>query len=283
MISTDAPGVLLLDRRVHLQAGPVLVTDLRVEFKIRRSLKIQGNRCDIKVYNLNRDSRASINEKDFVTFSAGYLYDMPTIFNGQIEHVIHSFHETEIITHIHAVDGLETVVKPGETMSLKATSVIAAIREIIGSRTTTDPGNFETYFSGKTDKKFTKMTATKSPWEMIQSLSDIMGAMVTIQNNQFQFHDKGKAIFKIVAVLSPQTGLVGQLDVGRKGITKARALIQSDLTPGHMVQIRSKSFDEPTNFRIDSVQYVGDTHGKDWTAHLDLVAATADGKVETDH
>jgi hypothetical protein len=267
----NSPTVFF-DRKVRLQMGTVIVEKLKIVFNVKKSLSIQANHCDIKVYNLNEASRTAINEKSTMVLYAGYFV-APLIFQGKIDRVYHLEEGPNIITHIKGVDGLLTITDTGKPTSITGTTVVEIIRKLI-PLTTTGAGNFEEFVKGKDPKKITKYASTKSPYDSICQLADALNANVTIQHDNFLFLEKGKSISHDLTILTPRTGLVGSPDIGKKGSTKARCFIQRDLNPGYMVRIISRSFPNPgTDFRIESVEFKGDTHGEDFTAHLDLTAA----------
>lgn len=264
---------LLFDRKIRVQMGNVIVEALRIEFNVKKSLNVQSNKCDIKVFNLNEQSRAAINEKDGLLLFAGY-FNPPLIFKGFVDRVIHMDQSPNRVTHIRGVDGLLAMTDPGKPLSVTGSTVVDIIRKLI-PLTGVGPGNFEDFVHGRDPKKLTKFAATKSPYDSIVQLTSSLNADVTIQDGDFLFLAHGESISQDLAVLSANTGLIGSPDIGKKGVTKARCFIQRNLTPGYQVRIESLAVPDKPVFRIESVDFRGDTHGPEWSAHLELTQANA--------
>ena len=79
---------------------------------------------------------------------------------------------------------------------------------------------------------------------------------------------RGRALQRSAVVLSPSTGLVGSPKIGKGRVASAVAIIQPDLQPGRLVDLRASTVSGV--YRIEEVEFEGETHGTPWYANLQL-------------
>lgn len=260
---------LLFRRQWLLRVGGLEVRELRIEFTGKKSLNKDTNKCDIKVYNLAESSRAKITDTstDAVVLYAGYL-SMPNpaeIFVGNIAHAIHYTDGPDRITHIKAVDGMVPQQTNGKPTSSANTTAEAEVKKLLASMSM-DEGNFGSFMKGRDPKKLSKFVSTKPPYEAMTELTNSLGGEVTVHDGHPMFVAHGHFASTDFVVLDANSGLIGSPDLGKKNSVVAKSLIQPGFIPGHGVMLR----DSKDKYRIESVNYVGDTHGKEWYADLEL-------------
>lgn len=84
----------------------LLIWKLRIQFEIVKTLDATPNSATIKVFNLNDDHVAQIeNEYNDIILTAGYRDSFADIFAGNIQFVAHYRQHTDHITEITAGDG----------------------------------------------------------------------------------------------------------------------------------------------------------------------------------
>lgn len=258
----------------------LLLRGLRFSFSITKTLTSDGNRCDLEINNLSRDTQNKIKETNEVTnllvINAGYeeLHGEETLFVGKITKVNHSNLRSEITTKITAEDGRQNLTEKFSTLSFesdislknilqtgiddmgltfKDDNILASIPEIISNN------GFS--FQGGTSK-------------LIDNLSKELNFDWSVQNNELKILPKGQADIRGVAVkLSPETGLIDapqrvyeedKQEGNRFTGWDIRSFLQPRIEPGCTVEVNSSEIQEGAQFKAVQVEHIGDTHGEDW-------------------
>lgn len=259
------------------------VSGLRVAFRATKDLTPKPNAIEIRVWNLSPETRAAAMEKGAkVMLSAGYESDLGLIFVGDVTLVTHAKEGADWVTTLQGGDGLtavqtgriheafaagaklkDVIRKLGERMKVSTADALAAIRS----------GKIE----GLVDEFTNGLVASGALHEEFNRLARISGFEWSIQDGALQVLPKGKADSREAVVLSETSGLIGSPvpaikpveGGGRKNIIRARSLLNSELRPGRVVQIRSAQLDGW--YRVEMVQASGDTHGPDWFSDIEAV------------
>jgi hypothetical protein len=271
----------LFGRTVRLLVGPpgeegLDLSDLRISFSVEKRVKGQPNKAEITVYNLSENTRKNITVvNNRVLLYAGY--DEPgLLFFGDITKVEHSRVNEQWSTKIQATDGgqklRETRVSESFKEGATGEQVINRLANLIGipvGELSVDLGDaFANGFSAVGPAK-----------DIIDTLSKKFGFDWSVQNNELQIINKDSSTQQDAVLLTPETGLIGTPQPVTKDAQKldlssqndkftARTLIDSRLTPGRKVQIESREVNGL--FRVDTIGYVGDTHGNDWYSDIEV-------------
>jgi hypothetical protein len=260
------------------------VSELRISFKAKKTIKPEPNTCQVKIYNLAESSRSILegSQKLILRLEAGYT-DVGTtgIFTGEVRRAFTQAEGTDIVTTLTSGDNSKEIQEARLHMSIgpgvPAASIIAALVDKIGC----GQGNLATVIAGVTAKGATSMFGafgSAVSGNAARVLTDVLrsaGYEWSIQDGAFQGLPINTPLLQTAVQLSPDTGLIGSpaVDFSASSKTKlggatikAKCLIIPGLAPGRLVVIKSKFV--TGGFRIEEVEYEGDTHDIPWYATL---------------
>jgi hypothetical protein len=261
-------------------AERIEIDGLRVEFKIKKTSTTDANTLILNIYNLSLDTRSKIQDNDaLIIFKAGYTQESgpQVLFIGQITDVIQEFQPPEIITSIEAIDGNVTLREVRFSESFAATTLAIdivntlvrvselGVKEIrLGVNKSFDNG---LTVSGPIKKSFIKLAeSTNSEFSII--------------DNEIQIIPKGDFSSVNAVFLSPETGLISrpspitQDSNQLSGIANnlpafnVTSLLNPRINPGAPIQLESQDY--KGIFRVEDVEYFGDTHGEHWVVNAEI-------------
>lgn len=266
-------GDLLFDRSVTVTVGTKQFSDLDVVFSVKKNLKATPNTCDLKIYNLSKDSRSAletIQDKDTtpVQIEAGYVNATSIIFLGDLRRVDSGYQDgPDIVTVLSSGDGekkhrtarVNISVKPQTSTHAVLTQVVKALGVSEGNLA--DAANKLSFASiGSMFSEGTVLSGSAS--REMDRICKSVGLTYSIQNGKLQLLPLGKVLDGLAINVSAQHGMVGTPTVDSKGILKVRVLMVPDVFPGRKIVLDSKRL--KGQYRIESTHHFGDTHGQDW-------------------
>lgn len=305
---------MLYDRVASLTIGisgkkGVEIRDLRFTFSIEKGATENPNKCSCKIYNLNPDTRALVeNVNNVLILKAGYKRDLGeiTIFTGTVTRSLTRREGPDWITEIEMSDSLleyrDTKTSFSYAQGASAQAVLTNIAGTFGLpiRQLPDDIAARTYPQG-----FAFVGRSR---EAMAKACEYLGLEWSLQNREVQILKKGKAFKEQAFLLSPETGLIGSPEQesktmtekaaakkgfteGQKGVRatfgekaektgevekklevsgfKVKSLLQPTAQPGGFVCLDTKTIKKEF-FRIESLVHLGDTHGNDWQSELIL-------------
>jgi hypothetical protein len=252
------------------------LSNLDCQFQVKKSLKLEPNTCELKIFNLTQETRRTLEtpKKLIVRLDAGYPDAVAQLYLGEVRSA-HSHREgSDIITEISTGDSEKELATARINMSIgpkvsASVALMAICRELkVGI------GNANVMAA----KLQSKGVVFFGPGTVIsgsakRALVDFCRSAdleCSIQDGVIQILDLGKALQDKAVYLSPETGLVGSPTIDNKGIVSVTAFIQPDLRPGRKIQIAAESV--KGGFRIQDVEYTGDTAGNEWYAKMSAKA-----------
>jgi hypothetical protein len=270
----------LFHRVASVTVGTLKVTGLRVQFKVTKTLRPEPNTAEICLTNLSADSRKQMQTENVaVVLEAGYQGQdgrstVQQLFLGDMRVGGHSRQGTDWVTKLHAGDGEKATrtarISESFAKGARKSSVVRrlldsmkidvkdAVAKVGSAGFAAGAEQFAKGVSveGSTAKELTKILGSAGySWSIQDGKVEILGAAETI----------GSAIY-----LSPSTGLVGSPEVdSSKGYVKVVSLLQPELRPGAAVELESETF--KGRYRVEKVEFRGDTHGAEWFSEAELV------------
>lgn len=256
--------------------GPVLDgrTGLSISFKIKHSLKRDGNKAEFKLYNLNETHRAEFqtNKDVKVTFEAGYSENIDQIFKGDIITSIPSKEGVDFITTMQAGDGQNQLRRSKISESWKKGTPLDKVLKTMAKKMGVGLGNaFEKISQGDIRGSLTELASGFSvagtTADEMTKMARSMGYEWSIQGGQLQFLEIGKDLGNTAIVLNAASGMIGSPEPGKKGIVNVKSLLQGKLIPGKKVLIESVGINGL--YRIQTVEHSGDSKGGDWFSQIE--------------
>jgi len=248
-------------------------TILRVVFKVTRTLKKEPNKAEVRIYNLKKDNRIALQERNQPTIiEAGYIDNVSQIFNGDLEFGRNERDGRNWITTLQAADGSRKYKTARVSLSLKGPAAVGDVLQAAADALGINPGNLsEAISNGSARGALTEFTngivLSGKAEQQLDKVAKSMGLKWSIQDGQLQFLRPGQYVGTQAALLTPSTGLVGSPEPGDKGFVEARCLMQPNLAPGSRVQIQSAEVDG--FYLVTKSVYTGDTHGGDWYVDIE--------------
>lgn len=267
-------------RKYKLTLGGIAtppITDLRVEFKILRSLKPEANPAVITIYNLAESTRSLLSNAVAgvdVMLEAGYEDNINLIFKGHLRRVFQQQAKGSVgwMTTLRAGDGEKAMATARLNKSFKPGVTPKDIIDSLSKELGVNLGNaLKKAAAG--DKKGALTTynrgyvAKGNAYDRVVQIFGDLGYTVSVQNNELQVLAADEVLEVPAEVISPGTGLVGSVERGEKGAVNAVSLLNGRLVPGARCVIDCESVKKGV-FRIERVEHIGDSHGTEWVSKL---------------
>ncbi len=248
------------------------IEDLRVSFRVVRTLRKEPNTADISIWNLSEKTRSALQNRGMtILLEAGYQDDLKSLYLGDLSKVSHRHEGPDWISTIQSGDGLNLDATRILKSFGKGTAVKDALKGILTELGAAGEQALAAVRRGDLEGAEEQLIngialAGPSP-EMIQKLAAGAGLEFSIQDGQVQLLDKGKATTDEAVVLATTTGLIGSPQPGEKGIVRARSLLNGAIRPAGRVVIDSSLIDGI--FRVEKVEHSGDNFGGDWYTDIE--------------
>lgn len=266
-------------RAYTLQVGTLFLANLRVKFKVTKSLEKEPNTLECSILNLAAKTRGELKSKGTpVVLTAGYADSTAIIFSGD-SRTIDSFREgPDWITKINCGDGEKAIGFARFNASLPAgTSKQEVLRKAIKSLGI-NIGNSENLLAdvkGAFSKGFAVNTNSAAS---ITSLCDSLGLKWSIQDGAVQLRKESDPVGAVAVLLSAETGLLGSPEISspkdekKPAVLKAKCFLNHRLKCGTRVEINSAQFPKGSRFRAEKVEHDGDSEGSNWFTNVELKA-----------
>lgn len=270
--ATLTAGILKLKTRDP--QGEDLSPRLRFAFKVVKSLTADCNTAEITIYNLSRDHRAALQEKDLpFQLEVGYVGALHQAFKGSLAFVQSTQDGRDWITKLQAGDGIAKMKKARVNISLRGPATMQQALQAVAGALGLAPGNLAAQGNGKRPSltQFVHgLALSGKASHHLDKLAKTAGLQFSVQDEALLLLADGEVLPGAQVVLRPGTGLIGSPMAGEKGVVKVRSLLQPGLEPGKGVRVQSAQV--KGTYRVEKGTYTGDTFGNDWYADLELKA-----------
>lgn len=274
---TIAPPVAGSFKTAKTQSAMV-ITDLRVTFRIIRSLRKEPNTGDITVYNLNSNSRAQLQEKGArCWFDAGYAgaSALTQYFSGDVRFIDHKRDKADWQTKLELGDG-ERAFKYGHcNRSFGAGTKNRDIIQWLAQTSGWDLGNVTSLLSSIPGSQLNGYSTFGRPEAALTEILQSQGLSWSVQDGSIQILPQAGFLAGTAVQLDEDHGLVGSPEFGsapkqgKPRMLKVKALLQPGLFPGLRVNLVSQS--HVGVFTIQKAEYSGDSYGGDFYAQMELL------------
>lgn len=246
-------------------------TDLALQFNARRNLKSEPNKATITVVNLSPDSRKALEQPKrlYCVLEVGYAGDLFVIFQGELRAGTSTKSDGTWMTKLEGFDGADA---PGARVKVSLPAKAGA-GDVIGTVTKslkTGLGNVRQQIAAGVSPLTAVATVLQgASSEAMDQMTRGAGAEWSIQNGAVQLLGQGKTLpgrSVLLSSMNGNTGLVGSPTVDGKGVMTCKALIVPGLDPGRSIVLDTMSLKGA--YRIQEVEYSGDTHGAEWYATI---------------
>jgi hypothetical protein len=231
---------------------------LRVAFDIKKSKSRTPNQCSITIYNLTRDSAAYVcQDKNHVLLYAGYGDDLSLLFSGEIKR---SSYESGIkgpdrITKFKAAAGGQGYrsarINKSYASSVKMSEIITELAKSFGVKADLSKIDDATLSSGF-------VASGRSADVMNQLARSLRFDWFFDDDNKLIISSKDKAASEQVVSISPKSGLVGYLEIGKKGTINGTSLLNNQIRVKFPIRVDGVENGVGT-YIVQKVGHKGDT------------------------
>jgi hypothetical protein len=252
----------------------IVIENLRVQFKIEKSITRTPNKCELTISNCAPDTRTLLQSKPTrIMLEAGYDGDLRHVITGDVRHGYSHYVDGDWETVVELADGdrayryaavsrcfpkgtnvVTALAYAASTMGLQLSSDIAASSDLRAQfatgRTLQGPARDE-------------LTRLLAPY----------GYHWSIQDGQLRILKDQNAAPGTAFLIAQSTGMIGSPEyaipdkAGQPPQLKAQSLLYTDLTGGAMAQVQSEQING--FFRLNKITHDGDTHGDPWTSSIE--------------
>lgn len=275
---TVAPPVAGTFTRVNQQMAMV-IADLRVKFKVTKTLRKEPNNSEIEVYNLSPNSRGVLKDKGVrVWLEAGYGTALGQLFVGDCrfcQHYRDKGNGTDIITKFELGDGERAFAHGRVNASFKGGTTKADILKKLAQQSGWDLGNIADFYASLGQKQLQGHVAWGKANKAIDDLLRSAGLTYSVQDGKIQILPLTGYMPQPAILLDSDHGLIGSPEFGtaeKKGkarTLKVKSLLQADLKPGGRINLQAEV--QKGVFVIQKVEHVGDNYGGDWFSNCEVV------------
>lgn len=259
------------------------ISNLRISFTVKKTLDKSENKAEIKVYNISEDTwniLRKYNENYKVSLAVGYGKEKTGLFTGDIETASYTREGADWVCTINGKDGQNLIQDSYVNSSFKeGTNIKKIVKDIINKATNVyneaKKQALEKIDELLSDDKIatTGMTISGQLTDALDKILKVFDASVSVQDEKFQIIKNNSNNDDQVYLISPTSGLLGSpkaksISESDEGI-EFRCLLIPLIKPGSLVKIESKSIND--YYRIDNIDYKGDTHTDQWECQCDAI------------
>lgn len=260
-----------------------VITDLRINFEITKSILSFPNLCRLNIYNPSDDTLAALQKKfTKVILNAGYEGDIRLLFKGDVRNVYQSRTGVDSLVTIYAGDGerdwQNATFNKTFTENVTASSVI---KEVLKTFKEVTLGAI----SGLPDAadKLRGQTLSGSSKDILDELASEYGFNWNIQDGEVITTPAESPLEGDEAVVvSAATGMIGTPTVTEIGANVSTLLnprllpnrafkiesVNADIQLGNLFFRQAKRTSAEGTYKIQEVVFKGDSREGDWSSSV---------------
>lgn len=270
-------------RKWKVQVGELSTTDLRVQFRVTKTLTKEPNTCDLRIHNFSKASRGKLTGANLpVVLEAGYqgqTGQSSVIFSGQARSVDDLRERADWVTHVQCGDGEKAYQFARVNKSFGAGKTFNDVVEDVAKTLSANIGNLKDALK----KDLGNFTDFKNGFTAFGRSSDVLAGLLKSKGFNFSIQQGALLVTKpgeptngTAIRLTPQTGLIGSPDhtppdsEGKPATLKCKCLLNAQLIPAGLIRVASARVNG--DFVIQKVEHSGDTHGQEWVTTIEAWA-----------
>jgi len=264
------------------------IVDLRINFKIEKSLIGYPNLGNIKIYNLKESSRNKIEKQGLsVKLYAGYEDNaVPLLFSGDMRNVVHLKNGTDWISEIFAHDGGNILNTATINKTLPAGVDTEQIyNELVGQMQGISKGvteGLKNCLSGKRSLlRELQLSGNVKDW--LDKIATNCGFEYSVNDGVIETNPKGLPVSDVPPVIINQaSGMIGSPERTEVGINVKNLLlpelklartikiesISTKINAGNLFYKKVPPIRNKGIYRIDKLVHTGDTHDNPWETDI---------------
>jgi len=258
---------------------------LKIEFNVKKEFETASNEATIKIYNLRQDkyliTEDESNAKYKVYLYVGYGDTYHKLFGGDIEESSYVKEGPNWVFTIKAKDGQvvidETIINKSYTGGMSLKNVML---DMIKDSSVKVKDSAKTFLTDKVAKWIrinitpdikvdSGLSVTGRLIDQFDKLMDEIGGKLSVQDEKMEIIWKDSNNKNDIVLLSPNSGLIGSPVRKKDNYIEFKSLLIPMISPGGLVKIESRQIND--YFRVDKVDYIGDTHSQSWECRCEGV------------
>lgn len=253
------------------------IENLRVQFEIKKTLKISDNSATITITNCASGTRAEFQTKPaHIELLAGYQQtSLSSLYKGDIYFADSRHDGAEWLTTVECGTGLNARSFGQTSVTFKGgAQVLSIAKKLASDMGLKVPKNVEEAVAMKERLK-NGFTVSSGSLEQLQDLVKVRGFDASIQDDELVMLRDAEAGKAQALTISQATGMVGSPELGQpseKGkpaILRVRTLLNPKAQVGRLLYVDAKNV---TGGHVaQTVTHVGDTHGLEWFTDIEAV------------
>lgn len=258
------------------QSNGLVIQNLRVQFKIEKSIDSTPNPAEVTITNCNANTRALLQSKPLtVRIEAGYDDDLRHVFTGDLRYANSTVEGGDWITKMQLADGDRAYRYARASKSYpKGTNVVAVLRDAaaaMGLQLTND-------VIASTDLQAQFATGRVLHGPVRDELTRLLapyGYHWSIQDGQLQILKDQNAAPGTAFLIAQSTGLIRSPEYSTPDKTNAAPTLKTEtllypaIIPGSTLDVESLNISGL--FRVSKLTHTADTHGDDWTTECESI------------
>jgi hypothetical protein len=276
-------GDTLFKRQWRVSVGDLATEQLRIVFKVTKTLEKEPNTLNLKITNLSEASRGKLKGAGVpVIVEAGYEGSRAVIFSGDSRTIDHAREGADWQTVVQCGDGEKAFQYNHVNQKFAPGSQLTDVLQAVGGKLAKNIGNLKDAFAGKKlpFKEFTHgFVGFGRASDVFDKLVKSSGMSWSIQQGALQIVEPGKGLEAKAVLLNADRGLIGSPvhappdKKGKPSVLKCKCLLNPQIAPGRVITLDTKAI--KGEFICQKVDHQGDSHGNDWFTSIEALARKA--------
>lgn len=263
-----------------LEPNAVVVTGLRMAFKIVKKLQKNPNTAEVVIYNLAPQTRALVEKKPLhVRLDAGYGNTVHRLWIGDMTFSSSRFDMVDWVTTIEIANGERAYNHARVNRSFKkaqggfGTNTLDVINEVAKSMEmgVVVPPDLKAELSK--DELKQALSIRGPARKALDKVLNARGLEWSMQDGQIQILRPEQLRNDQAHLINQSTGMIGTPEYnapkkpGEKAVLKVKVLLHAGLVPGQKIKVESETISGI--FRLEAVTHSGDTFTNDFFSEVE--------------
>lgn len=262
------------------EPNAIVVTGLRMSFKIEKKLQKNPNKAAVVIYNLAPQTRALVEKKPLhVRLDAGYGNNIHRLWVGDMTFSSSRFNNVDWITEIEIANGERAFNYARCNRSYKSaqggsgTTTLDLINEVAHSMEMSVVVRDDVKAALRGAELSQAMSIRGPAYKTLDRVLSANGLEWSIQDSQIQILRPEQLRNDQAHVINQSTGMIGTPEYnapkkpGEKAVLKLKMLLHAGLVPGQKIQVESETISGV--FRLEAVTHTGDTFTDEFFSEIE--------------
>ena len=247
-----------------------IVTDLRVQFEIKKNLGREPNSCKVTVTNMAKETRGRLERKPvYAILRAGHNGVVRPLFQGAVQYAPSTLNSTDWETKIQIADGGRAFSNARVNRSYAPkTTARQVLADILASMNLPVPSTLDS--ETDLDRPIAGGLSLAGPSrDALTRLLVKYGFSWSIQDGRAQILRTGLPNARTAWVIDADAGMIGSPEgsiphkPGGTSELLIEVLLYPEISPGDTISVVSRYYAGGL-FRVNDITHTGDTHGSEW-------------------